>query len=242
MYAKEKALWQPNRIFTARGRDDRYNQFIVNKEQSFEKWQFITLADAFARSLGIALKEARKIIRTNPEELNEFVLSNHKSVIRPARPDYKSVSEAARNLIDKSKNEPESVFRLECDNYPDMFLVRGERILFYTDKLKLIDGEYIAGEPLSSLWDDVLSNNLHKEGGISFPKGKKPEALLKRVIELSTDAGDIVLDSFAGSGTTGAVAHKMGRRWIMVELGRALPYAHHPAHEDTSSMAKIRVA
>ena len=40
-----------------------------------------------------------------------------------------------------------------------------------------------------------------------------------RVIELATNPGDIVLDSFAGSGTTGAVAHKMGRRWIMVELG-----------------------
>ena len=52
-----------------------------------------------------------------------------------------------------------------------------------------------------------------------FPKGKKPESLIKRVIELSTSPGDIVLDSFAGSGTTGAVAHKMGRRWIMVELG-----------------------
>jgi adenine-specific DNA-methyltransferase len=47
----------------------------------------------------------------------------------------------------------------------------------------------------------------------------KPEALLERIIRISTNAGDWVLDSFAGSGTTGAVAHKMGRRWIMVELG-----------------------
>lgn len=47
----------------------------------------------------------------------------------------------------------------------------------------------------------------------------KPERLLKRVMEIATEAGDLVLDSFAGSGTTGAVAHKMGRRWIMVELG-----------------------
>lgn len=47
----------------------------------------------------------------------------------------------------------------------------------------------------------------------------KPERLLKRVLEIATDPGDLVLDSFAGSGTTGAVAHKMGRRWIMVELG-----------------------
>jgi adenine-specific DNA-methyltransferase len=47
----------------------------------------------------------------------------------------------------------------------------------------------------------------------------KPERLLKRIIELATNPGDLVLDSFAGSGTTGAVAQKMGRRWIMIELG-----------------------
>jgi adenine-specific DNA-methyltransferase len=47
----------------------------------------------------------------------------------------------------------------------------------------------------------------------------KPERLLQRILTIATNPGDLVLDSFAGSGTTGAVAHKMGRRWIMVELG-----------------------
>jgi len=47
----------------------------------------------------------------------------------------------------------------------------------------------------------------------------KPERLLQRILHIATNPGDLVLDSFAGSGTTGAVAHKMGRRWIMVELG-----------------------
>jgi adenine-specific DNA-methyltransferase len=47
----------------------------------------------------------------------------------------------------------------------------------------------------------------------------KPEGLLQRIIHIATNSGDWVLDSFGGSGTTGAVAHKMGRRWIMVELG-----------------------
>lgn len=47
----------------------------------------------------------------------------------------------------------------------------------------------------------------------------KPERLIERIIHIATNPGDLVLDSFAGSGTTGAVAHKMGRRWIMVELG-----------------------
>jgi adenine-specific DNA-methyltransferase len=47
----------------------------------------------------------------------------------------------------------------------------------------------------------------------------KPERLIQRIIHIATNPGDLVLDSFAGSGTTGAVAHKMGRRWIMIELG-----------------------
>lgn len=47
----------------------------------------------------------------------------------------------------------------------------------------------------------------------------KPERLLNRIIHIASNPGDLVLDSFAGSGTTGAVAHKMGRRWIMVEIG-----------------------
>ena len=47
----------------------------------------------------------------------------------------------------------------------------------------------------------------------------KPEGLIQRIIHIATNPGDLVLDSFAGSGTTGSVAHKMGRRWIMIELG-----------------------
>lgn len=74
-------------------------------------------------------------------------------------------------------------------------------------------------EKLGTYWEGFPLNNLTKEGGVQFPKGKKPEALIQKVLELSTNKGDLVLDSFAGSGTTGAVAHKMGRRWIMVELG-----------------------
>lgn len=74
-------------------------------------------------------------------------------------------------------------------------------------------------EKAGTFWEGFPLNNLTKEGGVQFPRGKKPEALIRKVLELTTDPGDLVLDSFGGSGTTGAVAHKMGRRWIMVELG-----------------------
>lgn len=73
-------------------------------------------------------------------------------------------------------------------------------------------------EKAGTFWEGFPLNNLTKEGGVLFPQGKKPEALVKKVLDLSTKPGDLVLDSFAGSGTTGAVAQKMGRQWIMVEL------------------------
>ena len=75
-------------------------------------------------------------------------------------------------------------------------------------------------------WDFVAgTKNLTKEGGVEFPNGKKPESLVERVITMSTDEGDTVLDSFAGSGTTAATAHKMNRKWITIELGEQA-YTH----------------
>src|SRR5699024_3863691 len=53
----------------------------------------------------------------------------------------------------------------------------------------------------------------------NFPNGKKPEKLIRRIIDISSKPGDIVLDSFLGSCTTAAVAHKMGRRYIGIEIG-----------------------
>lgn len=77
-----------------------------------------------------------------------------------------------------------------------------------------------------TIWlrDEVGDNQEAKKETQAFNEEEifstpKPERLLMRVLTLATQPGDLVLDSFAGSGTTGAVAHKMGRRWIMVELG-----------------------
>ena len=73
-------------------------------------------------------------------------------------------------------------------------------------------------------WEDAGHNQDAKREQLQFDPNDpfttpKPEKLISRIVQLSTNPGDLVLDSFAGSGTTGAVAHKMGRRWIMVELG-----------------------
>lgn len=82
----------------------------------------------------------------------------------------------------------------------------------------LFADKYLEVHP-GDFWSDIKTTGLDNEGGIHFKNGKKPERLVKRIIAMTTKPNDIVLDSFGGSGTTGAVAHKMGRRWIMVELG-----------------------
>ena len=78
-------------------------------------------------------------------------------------------------------------------------------------------GNVVKKEKYGTFWDGIDYNNLNKEGNTVFRSGKKPEQLLKRIIEMSTEKGDIVLDYHLGSGTTVAVAHKMGRQYIGVE-------------------------
>ncbi len=88
------------------------------------------------------------------------------------------------------------------------------------DVAEEIDGEVYKKELQGTYWDFVgETKNLTKEGNVEFPNGKKAEKLIERVLKLCTKENDLVLDSFLGSGTTAAVAHKMGRKWIGIEMG-----------------------
>ena len=218
-YARDKSEWSPNRVYTGRSRDTRYGNWVKNREEHHSVWEITTLMAGFAEKQNISVGEARKLAKEKPEMLDAFVLKNAKSVVQPASPNYESVGQATRDAIDESVRNPNIVVRQEREGYADIFLKGGKRLLFYSDKIKIIDGVPVSGEPLTSLWDDVLSNNLHAEGGVSFPKGKKPEALIRRCFDLATDEGDIVMDSFGGSGSTAAVAHKMQLKYLIIEMG-----------------------
>ena len=74
------------------------------------------------------------------------------------------------------------------------------------------------GRPIGNLWTDINVINPMSQERLEFT-GQKPEILIKRCLELTTQPGDLVLDSFLGSGTTAAVAHKMNRRYIGIEMG-----------------------
>jgi adenine-specific DNA-methyltransferase len=119
---------------------------------------------------------------------------------------------SADYLVSRGKREGERV-----TNYYQ----NGQVFVWLNDTAVVTDTGIGRTGKLSDFWahGDLPKADLANEGGVDFRRGKKPEKLLERVIRMVTRPGDLILDSFAGSGTTGAVAHKMRRRWIMVELG-----------------------
>lgn len=85
---------------------------------------------------------------------------------------------------------------------------------------EMIEGVFYKKDIQGTYWNlSSHLNNLTKEGNVLFPRGKKPEFLIGRILEMCSQPGDLVLDSFLGSGTTAAVAQKMGRKYIGIELG-----------------------
>ena len=79
------------------------------------------------------------------------------------------------------------------------------------------------GLPIQNLWDDIPPVNPMALERLGYPT-QKPEALLERIILASSNLGDLVMDVFAGSGTTAAVAEKLGRRWIVCDFGKHAIY------------------
>lgn len=102
-----------------------------------------------------------------------------------------------------------------------LYYYNKELLSFLSDTSEVIDNRIVKSQKMTTLWThaEIPKADIAHEGDVYFPRGKKPEQLLKRIIEMSTAPGDLVLDSFLGSGTTAAVAHKMGRKYIGIELG-----------------------
>jgi adenine-specific DNA-methyltransferase len=211
VYARDRALWRSRPLVRERaGYDDAYRTWLENPRDPREAWRFVPLAAHARRTLGRAATRA---------EIEQHAIDHAEHVVRFAQPRYEAVSREAQALIDQSRREPDRVLRLVRAGRKDLLLRGGNRILRLADKVAERDGRRVLVEPLTNLWDDVPFQGIAREGGARFVRNKKPERLIARILELSTDPGDWVLDAFLGSGTTAAVAHKAGRRWVGVERG-----------------------
>lgn len=221
-YAKNRSKLVENRVRVPRTPDYAYNKFITNIESPYTEWRFISVSEAFSR-LG-------KVRSSSPESIlkayNRFIIDNASRICR-----YTAISDtgAGQKVIElkiQSLNDPDTLFMLEREGLDNVYVINGQQLAFYSKNVHEIDGQVQATKLLTDIWTDIAWEGIAREGDVTFKRGKKPERLIKRCIELATSSDeDIVLDSFLGSGTTAAVAHKMRRRWIGIELGEHA-YSH----------------
>jgi adenine-specific DNA-methyltransferase len=226
VYAKDRARFRPRSLVRPRaGHDPAYATVLANPEASPDGWRFSPLAREVAGSLGYETTRGATLALGRERfaaELARFALANAERVVRFAQPRYEAVSHAARRMIDQSRKNPERVLVLERPGHKAMILRGGNRILRLADKVRDVDGVRTLVEPLTNVWDDVPFQGIAREGGVVFARNKKPERLLARILDMATQPGEWVLDPFLGSGTTAAVAHKMGRKWVGIEQGSQL--------------------
>ena len=172
---KEKEEW-----------DDRYSSWLEkHNSNDCAKWEIVSLSKKL-KEVGLDIADEHEIL--------EWKISNRDNIIRLAA----NSSEALKRT--KGKRQ---IVRLKTPRGLDVYAFNGQKILFASNKIKNIDGGEKLGEYVGDLWDDISYNNLHNEGGVDLPNGKKPIALIKRMLKLAAGPDAIVLDFFAGSGTTG---------------------------------------
>jgi adenine-specific DNA-methyltransferase len=220
-YAKDKTKLKINSdiLFIEKGYDTAYKWEFYDTHLDEASWKWRQIDGVLAENLGYAsAREARaKLGDEFDTQIALYAIENAERVFRTA-----SVSGGAllkrKDTIKKSKELRAQIIRHPNDDM-DYLFIGGERVIYYKERLKNIDGQMLPGDLITDIWTDIPIEGLAVEGGVDFPKGKKPEKLIQRVIELVTKKGDWILDSFAGSGTTAAVAHKLNRSWITIELG-----------------------
>lgn len=152
----------------------------------------------------------------NKEELEQYCLNNPDNIYS-----IETNNQKASNKLKEKLEESKSLNQLSEYVTKDgrtLLLYNGGVLTSLKERIVQQNGKNYFGVLIGDLWDDeIFQSNIH-EGGVSFKNGKKPEKLLERIIQLTTNKNDLVLDFYLGSGTTIAVAHKLQRRFIGVEI------------------------
>jgi adenine-specific DNA-methyltransferase len=209
VYAKNKQKLSIKPQYTPTKEWDQEFQYYLNRNNSTDesKWTIEKLNDVLDRN-GVIKKDL------TDKKFIDFISKHKNSIWRRAfiRNKYKELSQ----------KEPNRIFKILDGDFEHLYY-RGRELFFLNDKYNVCFTEEGFKNEMSILlgdiWNDINTGKLFNEGGVEFRNGKKPEFLIARLIDMFTSPGDIVLDSFLGSGTTSAVAHKMGRRWIGIEMG-----------------------
>lgn len=219
IYAKNASLVELNKQYIKKDYDSAYKYILKNPDDDYSKWEFETFFEIVAKENGFkTYKEMKK--NTDEKELEMKLLKFmdiHKNTVFRTAAISGGALEKRKETVKKSKENRNKVLKHPNDDIENFYIVNGEMIVFWENTYKNIDGKMQPAMALTDVWTDVGFTGIANEGEVTLKNGKKPEKLLKRIIDLATSENDIVLDYHLGSGTTAAVAHKMNRHYIGIE-------------------------
>ena len=197
--------------------DTNYKFFIENINDAPKTWKIQKIDDVLNFTQIDKLKD--KSIKQHLKNYlrAKFALENAEKVFRYTEIN-KDAGKDTLKIKEKSKKS-DKVFTVETEK-GIRYIHKGKQITFYINKIKEFDGEKSPSVEIDNIWDDISWQGIAKEGNITLNKGKKPEKLIERIINLSIpkESREWVLDFFAGSGTTPAVAYKMNKKFIGIEI------------------------
>ncbi|WP_217521899.1 DNA methyltransferase [Vibrio metschnikovii] len=218
-YAKDKTKWTYNEQFIPCDYDHNYNKVIVNLEANFEDWIIEDVNDHVAKINGFnSRKEAQEKLGKSVfyNMVGEYAILNSDRVYQSTAIGDKA-GKAIVECRELSKKSRKKIFKIERDEHYSVYVHNGREMAFYKKKIKIIDGKLTPSMQLSNIWTDISYEGIASEGSVTLKGGKKPEKLIRRIIEMASNEGDLILDYHLGSGTTAATAHKLNRQYIGIE-------------------------
>ena len=218
-YTKHKNSFTFKKAYVPVDYNKNYN-LVLNRNDDVTKWKFTLIKDAMLQSLGFASETEAKskygeMWKTLKSQLIAQYAFDHAEDVVSIRDPHKP-TDTVKALMKKSKELGHVIEQVREDGTSSYFY-NGGALAFYSNKMQIIDGEKCITELLTDFWNHISWAGIANEGGVKLKNGKKPEKLIKQIIEMTTSEKDLVVDFHLGCGTTAAVAHKMNRQYIGIE-------------------------
>jgi adenine-specific DNA-methyltransferase len=191
IYGKERRSWTYNPQFEVTDYDENYCFQVSNYHEPVSKWKIRNIKDIVASRHGFKNpREAKKSLGKAVflAELAQYAIENAESVFRYTEINTDAGKETLE-LKTLSLKKPTKVLVQERKGFDSRFIMNGQELAFYANKVREIDGEKVPTTMLTNIWTDIAWEGIAAEGGVKLKKGKKPERLLRRLIAMGTSKG-----------------------------------------------------
>jgi len=194
-YTKQKSAFKFKKAYVPVDYNINYN-LVLKRADSIDDWKFIPIKDAMLKSIGFVSEKQAKEKYGNmwaalkPQLIAKYAYENADNVVSVRDPH--KPTDTVKALMKESRKTGKVIEYTKEDGSKSYFY-HGGALAFYSNKMQMIDGEKCITELLTDFWNHISWAGIANEGGVKLKNGKKPEKLLKQIIEMVSEPHDIIL-------------------------------------------------